>query len=349
MKIRHLNLNGTIYDIAGNEYLRELSAEGNPWFLTSTVEYYVDAVNGNDENPGSESEPFATIQRAIEVCSSYHVSTTYRYNIHIREGTYNENVFIGDLGDNILNLLISGAVIINGSFLCSNSNLVIGKETVNATLSIMESSLTSAHFVLAISYCSIGHIECDISVTAYSKHPILIHQSNADFGVVSVFNTGTYNSIDVMFCSQVFMSTININSNSNDTVASSYGSSIGYEIMNGGKRRGTFGGRIYSGNQSISGIWNITDASAGVETHAYSKNDNVVTISITINPTKVLATDEVGELPSDCKPMVPVWGSLLGGSEAYSFYINENGKIYLNCRPTEGVLLYGSVTYVAGE
>ncbi|MBO7719986.1 MAG: DUF1565 domain-containing protein, partial [Methanosphaera sp.] len=49
----------------------------------TSVDYYVSDSNGNDENDGSQTTPFKTINTAISKTDSENI-----YNIHLLEGTY---------------------------------------------------------------------------------------------------------------------------------------------------------------------------------------------------------------------------------------------------------------------
>ena len=60
--------------------------------LTSRVTVYVDASTGNDSNPGTQGQPFKTIQAAVN--SLPKDLSTYNANINIADGTYDEDVNI---------------------------------------------------------------------------------------------------------------------------------------------------------------------------------------------------------------------------------------------------------------
>lgn len=79
----------------------------------TSVDYYVSDSNGNDENDGSQTSPFKTINTAISKADSENV-----YNIHILEGTYkgegntnltvNGQYFINLIGDGVDKTIIDG-------------------------------------------------------------------------------------------------------------------------------------------------------------------------------------------------------------------------------------------------
>ena len=61
-----------------------------PVFSTGSVDYWIDAVNGNDANAGSEALPFKTIKRALDIIPS-HYRHTHSASIYLRSGTYAES------------------------------------------------------------------------------------------------------------------------------------------------------------------------------------------------------------------------------------------------------------------
>lgn len=56
--------------------------------------YYIDPVNGNDSNPGTSAQPFKTIQHAIDLLPDV---LDYYVDIILKDGTYNEQVLLGDI------------------------------------------------------------------------------------------------------------------------------------------------------------------------------------------------------------------------------------------------------------
>lgn len=76
--------------------------------------YYVDAVNGSDDNPGTSDSPFKTIAHAINLFTSkYFDKTAYAFNLHIAEGTYNEYVNLARIPNEVY-FVLDGNVTING-------------------------------------------------------------------------------------------------------------------------------------------------------------------------------------------------------------------------------------------
>jgi hypothetical protein len=56
------------------------------------------ATTGNDSNPGTAALPFATIQKASQVATSFDYQNAYQPNINIAAGTYNEgNIVLHDV------------------------------------------------------------------------------------------------------------------------------------------------------------------------------------------------------------------------------------------------------------
>lgn len=60
--------------------------------LHNDVTLYVNATTGNDENPGTQQYPFATIQAAVDSIPKN--LSVYRFVINIADGTYNEDVLV---------------------------------------------------------------------------------------------------------------------------------------------------------------------------------------------------------------------------------------------------------------
>jgi hypothetical protein len=58
---------------------------------TSDINFYV-VTTGNDNNPGTAAQPFATIQHALIVASRYDYQGLYNVTINIADGTHTENV-----------------------------------------------------------------------------------------------------------------------------------------------------------------------------------------------------------------------------------------------------------------
>jgi hypothetical protein len=71
----------------------------------TTVDYYVSDTDGNDENDGSQANPFKTVSTAISKTNSENI-----YNIYIAEGTYKGegNVNLTVPGDNYINIIGAG-------------------------------------------------------------------------------------------------------------------------------------------------------------------------------------------------------------------------------------------------
>lgn len=60
--------------------------------LHNNVTLYVNSTTGNDENPGTQQAPFATIQAAVDSLPKN--LSVYRVDIHIADGTYDEDVLV---------------------------------------------------------------------------------------------------------------------------------------------------------------------------------------------------------------------------------------------------------------
>jgi pectin methylesterase-like acyl-CoA thioesterase len=73
-----------------DQFPTDWSLINNKPFATQDVNYYVDSVTGDDNNPGTQTQPFKTINKAISLIPKY--LDRYAYRIYLFDGTYNENV-----------------------------------------------------------------------------------------------------------------------------------------------------------------------------------------------------------------------------------------------------------------
>lgn len=65
---------------------------GEAWSSTSqNLDFYVDPVNGNDGNPGTETQPFKTIEGALTNGDIPHI-IKHTVMIHLKKGTYTESL-----------------------------------------------------------------------------------------------------------------------------------------------------------------------------------------------------------------------------------------------------------------
>ncbi|GAW28164.1 hypothetical protein ULO1_07340, partial [Carboxydocella sp. ULO1] len=89
---------------------------------TADMTLYVDAVNGNDNNPGTQTQPLQTIQAAVNKIPAI---VKHTVTINIAAGTYSENVIIkGIFGSGAINIL-------GGSDLTSAANYIVNRIDVN--------------------------------------------------------------------------------------------------------------------------------------------------------------------------------------------------------------------------
>ena len=105
----------------------------------SSVDYYVSDTDGNDENDGSQTSPFKTINTAISKTDSDNV-----YNIHILEGTYK--------GEGNTNLTVNGEYYIN--FIGEGVNKTIIDGELNYSILYDEFSWESSEAWLPWTNCS---------------------------------------------------------------------------------------------------------------------------------------------------------------------------------------------------
>ncbi len=64
---------------------------------TGSITIYVDAVNGDDNNPGTQSQPLKTIGTAVGKITSLIIDNAHTVTIQLAPGTYVENVRITNL------------------------------------------------------------------------------------------------------------------------------------------------------------------------------------------------------------------------------------------------------------
>ncbi len=79
--------------------------------VSADIALYV-ATTGDDSNPGTSGEPFATIQKAID--STPRNMNGYRATVYIAAGTYTENITVANISGGSVGLCLTGNVIING-------------------------------------------------------------------------------------------------------------------------------------------------------------------------------------------------------------------------------------------
>lgn len=89
--------------------------------------YYIDGTNGSDSNDGSQSRPFATINKALDLIKEYKIQTIYPAIVYIAEGTYDEFLDLRRLPLE-LNLNLQGDVTISG-ILCVHSTCFINADS----------------------------------------------------------------------------------------------------------------------------------------------------------------------------------------------------------------------------
>ena len=89
--------------------------------------YYIDGTNGSDSNDGSQSRPFSTINKALDLIKAYKVQTVYPAIVYIAEGTYDEFLDLRRFPLE-LNINLQGDVTISG-ILCVHSSCFINGDS----------------------------------------------------------------------------------------------------------------------------------------------------------------------------------------------------------------------------
>ena len=123
----------TIDNIIG---LRDAISNSAMSQTTATLTYYVDSVNGNDDNDGLTSvTAFKTIQKSINELPKI---INHRVSIQIAQGTYNESITIeGFIGTEGININSNNSIInVNGFLIRScECNITIASVTFSGTTS----------------------------------------------------------------------------------------------------------------------------------------------------------------------------------------------------------------------
>ena len=98
----------------------------------STV-YYVDAATGNNSNPGTESAPWQTIQKAAD-------SVVGNSVVFVRAGTYNERVVMRRSGNATAPIAFEaiGTVVMQGFTIHADYIRIIGFEITNSNTSVVD-------------------------------------------------------------------------------------------------------------------------------------------------------------------------------------------------------------------
>lgn len=174
---------------------------------TSDINYYVDAVSGNDSNDGSSGSPFKTIMHAVNLIPKYlkHYAT-----ITVTGGTYAEDVVIsGFLGGGRIVLTTTGAVsqgshnvksisIINCKDATLSNLTITGVNSSNWGVDVMATDHVYINNLKSVA-TKVGGIRVMYGSTAYVINCVISNTSTALYSergssVVSQGNSGTGNS-----------------------------------------------------------------------------------------------------------------------------------------------------------
>jgi len=89
------------------------------YFVLGALDVWVDAVNGDDSNPGTEALPVATIQKGLDIVAEAGI-------VHVAAGTYAEEVMVGGAKTGVSILGESGAVLDGGFYVAASSTTIDG-------------------------------------------------------------------------------------------------------------------------------------------------------------------------------------------------------------------------------
>lgn len=175
--------------------------------LTSVLTLYVDASNGSDSNPGTQSAPFATITAALNSVPKN--LGIYRTVINVADGVYNESPVITGFytGEGSGALRIQGAsqtgVIINGGILVSGceGNISFNYCTINGA-----NSWGSAITILGCSICYASRVT--VNGSQVNINPVFdVRFSNAAAIYVEMNGKSGLPSFSIA-CGTLFLSSI---------------------------------------------------------------------------------------------------------------------------------------------
>lgn len=131
----------------------------------NTQIFYIDVTNGDDDNPGTEAEPFQTIQKGIDSLYRINVGNDdSNYIVYIVPGTYTENLFLFNF-TNISVFLTSttgdadDVILVGGVNIQNSNNVFISAITIEVNND--ESSAISSDFS-----CNVIVNECKFRKTA---------------------------------------------------------------------------------------------------------------------------------------------------------------------------------------
>lgn len=132
---------------------------------TARPYYYIDGTNGSDSNDGSQSHPFATINKALDLIKGYKIQTVYPAIVYIAEGTYDEFLDLRRLPLE-LNINLQGDVTISG-ILCVYSTCFISADIDGGhKLTVQNSSNVTypwGKMLISVNQGSIFDVKCGSS------------------------------------------------------------------------------------------------------------------------------------------------------------------------------------------
>lgn len=143
--------------------------------------YYIDGTNGSDSNDGSQSRPFATINKALDLIKDYKIQNIHPAIVYIAEGIYDEFLDLRRFPLE-LNINLQGDVTISG-ILCVYSTCFINADAGGGhKLTVQYSSNVTYPWGKMLIYVSQGSI---FDVKSGSSGSVEF--KTADNGVIGIF------------------------------------------------------------------------------------------------------------------------------------------------------------------
>jgi hypothetical protein len=112
-------------------------AQANVNESQESVQLYVDVMNGNDNNPGSQSEPFKTIAKSVAVAEANNQNSIGTH-VYINPGLYRENINLHGTGQDTtlpetFEAVTPGTVLISGADPYTNWTQTSGNSSIYST------------------------------------------------------------------------------------------------------------------------------------------------------------------------------------------------------------------------
>jgi len=234
--------------------------------------YYV-SKSGNDNNNGTFSEPFLTIQKALDSLVDGEGNTIY-----IREGNYNERVYVNDSGNDTLFTTIQSyegeIVVLDGNgFTLSETDGIFHMENVshiNVSNITVENSTQNGIRVKGIQSHNIHIYNCTVENTTIDGIKVNPHTSTYGFDGDYIYN------VSITHCELINVTTSDVGSSL--IVAKVQNCTISHNYIHNQSKE-TINANGWTNNITISyNQINVTDASLGIYVDTWDSNGTNISI-----------------------------------------------------------------------